>query len=585
MPPPIKTFQPPQGGHPGLAVVVPSFNGPKPSQEKRATIQTLSVRASSESSSAQSEVDLPSKVPAYSMMQASGLAPVEQSQDELTSRDQSADELGPSPKRRKVSNGLSYIDTVSPLVQPYKSPQARGLLRQSSSPSQSPLSHLRDTPLERRKAVVNRRRSNEELEDVDIIAMDDVEAEREALLRQFLPISTRGSTQSSDTFSDSLNGAESSLPQHMHAHPGQRAQNSIPEVAIHSHPSRPARRTPRTVSPSFTPTMVVPAGPSLNSHQENRSAQISIPPAKTVSSSKIGPKRFSMTPHFPYGSWVSPSKRLDGPVDPRLNSSSTSTNDSRLTRVTKGAKPGFSGPVRHKAFSEPRPVSVSFAESSTAKNIRKLGPQHIPNTTNITAYFAPYSQRPNSAEAPILKTAPTAINDSVSPEKPPPQTRLSSTTQQDSESESDDPLSNSTKVKPAQSTDTKSLREVEDSTSQESQSPSSDSLSSQVLVVHRSKQNLSVPDGLEDYGYHGIQRQNQEKSVAHNDQDEISLVGSTYNASSSRNLPNLPSIPIAPQLRGGQYLEDDEPEEGQDAEDEESSSSDSCSLEVLVVRR
>lgn len=110
-------------------------------------------------------------------------------------------------------------------------------------------------------------------------------------------------------------------------------------------------------------------------------------------------------------------------------------------------------------------------------------------------------------------------------------------------------------------------------------------MSSQVLVVRRAEQNRDheASDGLEDGSDDEVQPQI--KDIENDEQDEVSLVGSTPNSgrgearqnsqTTARNVP----IPIVP-LRGGNYVGEDE-----DDDTESSTESDSMSSEILNVRR
>lgn len=104
--------------------------------------------------------------------------------------------------------------------------------------------------------------------------------------------------------------------------------------------------------------------------------------------------------------------------------------------------------------------------------------------------------------------------------------------------------------------------------------------------MRRAEQNRDheASDGLEDGSDDEVQPQI--KDSENEEQDEISLVRPTPNSghgearqnsqTAARNVP----IPIAPQLRGGNYVGEDE-----DDETESSTESDSMSSEILAVRR
>ena len=585
-PGPTNAVKRPPGRPRKFAVVIPAFNGPKPSQERPITVQESPKRASSESSEAEFEPELPSRIPAYSMMQASGLEPIEECHDEATSRevttsgDQSLDELGPSPKRRKVSSGLLYMDTTSPLAQPEQTLKGKSLPQQERAmpPSQSRSPKLPSYEVDETKG--GKSRSENEIEDVDVIATYNAEAEREALLQRFLPNSTRDSSAVSDSSSDSLVGAASTPPRNLHAHPSRPARTSPPE-ATHSHPSRPAQRTPPIGVEFTTPTTVIPARPTSKPHQDHHLVPTSDSPINAVSPNKSKPRRLSMTPNFPHGSRPNSSKRLEGAIDSRLPSSSSSLAISEVR-----TKPDISPPPQHnkrKASVESESNISGKAATNNAPPIsqsRRLGPQRISSPKDITAYFAPRSTPKQLPVAPIL-AAKTANKSTSSSPKRPPNKNLLPWPQTDDEIESDDPLSLSLTLKRASSSPKQGVREVRNSISQASQSPSSsDSRSSQVLVVRRAEARDWLEDGSDD------EVQPQIKDAENEEQDEVSLVGSTPNSghgearqksqTAARNVP----IPIVPQLRGGNYVGDDE-----DDETESSTESDSMSSEILVVRR
>jgi len=598
IPAPATTFKRPQGRPRNFAVVIPSFNGPKPSQEKPATVEESSARASSESSSAQSETNAPSRVPAYSMMQASGLAPIEESQDEATSREgnvsraESHDKLGPSPKRRRVSNGLSYADTTSPLAQSHPTfngsypPQQERVISQSQSQLSNPTSYGKEID----ETSGSKDRSIDELEDVDIVVIHDAEAKREALLRQFLPTSTRESSAVSDSSSDSLMGAASSPLRIMHANPSRPAQSS-PTKATHSIPPRPFRKTPPTATNFTTSTLmtVIPARPGLTSYQDHHLAASSTSPAEVASPSKSNPRRMSMTPHFPHGVRHSPSKQLDGSINTMPQSSISITKSSSTAQIKRITSSPPARPNKRKASSEPGAESSSNVTTKAIKtsNSRNLVPPRISNSKDITAYFAPKPRSNPAPAASILNTRPTNNSISISPKRL-PRKHSPLHAQKDSGIESDDPLSReltqSPKKQVAKTQDTEGI----DPALPVSESSSSDSLSSQVLVVYRAKQSSSIKNGSED-GTNGGQHQPQIKDSEDEDEDdeEVTLIGSAGGGGGQLNPKSTTramSIPIAPQLRGGEYVRDDESEEDA-GEDKESSDSDSLSSEVLVVRR
>lgn len=107
------------------------------------------------------------------------------------------------------------------------------------------------------------------------------------------------------------------------------------------------------------------------------------------------------------------------------------------------------------------------------------------------------------------------------------------------------------------------------------------------MVVHRAKQIILPRDGR----YH---RQDDQHQLHNNDsdfdedQDEVSLLGPVNRISDEKAAPKLamtvPAVLVAPQLRGGQYVEEEESKR-EEEKDSGSSESDSCSSEVLVVRR
>lgn len=579
MPPPTKTFS-------RLAVVVPSFNGPKPSHKQPATVIVSSVRGSSESSSAQSETDLPSRVPAYSMMQASGLDQVEESQDEaksrevITSRDESPDELGPSPKRRRVSNGLSYKDTISPLAQLHQTPNQTDFSPHKliSSESQSSSPGVSD-PADTAYVTGAIRRSIPQLEDVDVVAMFEAEVERETLLRRFLPNSARESSQLSDVSSDVVLGAASSPPRKTNAHPCQPARNTLSQ-STKSHPPRLAQTTPPTISHSTIPMTMIPAPASVMVHQTKHSAHRSIPRAKSVSSPKAKPRRLSMTPHFPHGVTPSPSKQLNGSLDTERNSLAFPTNNNLTTHESK---PITSPSPRSTNPQASRPIKTNGL--TTSKRL-ELGPPLASSAKDLTAYFASAPQEPKLLRPPV--TPPKTTNKTIpalskrSPRKLPPRS-----SRYQSQSESDDPLSHSVMPIKTSSPARQRSSPAGNSNSHASQSSSSDSMSSEVLVVHRAKQIILPRDGR----YH---RQDDQHQLHNNDsdfdedQDEVSLLGPVNRISDEKAAPKLamtvPAVLVAPQLRGGQYVEEEESKR-EEEKDSGSSESDSCSSEVLVVRR
>ncbi len=591
-PGPTNAVKRPPGRPRKFAVVIPAFNGPKPSQERPITVQESPKRASSESSEAESEPELPSRIPAYSMMQASGLEPIEEGHDEATSRevttsgDQSLDELGPSPKRRKVSSGLLYMDTTSPLAQSEQTLKGKSLPQQerAMSPSQSRSPKLPSYEVDETKG--GKSRSENEIEDIDVIATYNAEAEREALLRRFLPNSTRDSSAVSDSSSDSLVGAASTPPRNLHAHPSRPARTSPPE-ATHSDPSRPAQRTPGIGVEFSTPTTVIPARPTSKPHQDHHLVPTSDSPIKAVSPNKSKPRKLSMTPNFPHGSRPNPSKRLEGAIDSRLQSSSSSSLPISEVRTKPDISPPTQNNKRKVSLESESNISGKAATNNAPpiSQARRLGPQRISSPKDITAYFAPRSTPKQLPVAPIL-AAKTANRSTSSSPKRPPDKNLLPWPQTDDEIESDDPLSLSLTLKRASSSPKQRVREVRNSISQASQSPSSsDSMSSQVLVVRRAEQNRDheASDGLEDGSDDEVQPQI--KDIENDEQDEVSLVGSTPNSgrgearqnsqTTARNVP----IPIVP-LRGGNYVGEDE-----DDDTESSTESDSMSSEILNVRR
>ena len=580
-----------------FAVVVPPFRRPRPNADPIVDVPEISTKASSATSTtgSESEPDNPSRIPAYSMMQASGLI-IEDSQDEVTSRDVttsrdlSPDELGPSPKKRKVSSGRLYMDTISPLTQSQKIVIENIRVNECNSQSLfcSPEPSSREV-----KVIPSAVVDSLEISEADICDSEDERSEQEPLIRQFLPKMNHGSTTVSPA-EVSITGSNCLPTQDIDTH---RQRDDLDMVAEGNHfqAIQLQRRSPPANLTTDRPMAAIPRKPDPIFSQYNRHTAPSISPNHFTSPLQTTLMRRSMTPYFPYQSKNSPTKQR--------KISSTSPMSKVQPMQHKEADKGKPSNGNQRSRSNVEAPELAVISAPTSSQMRLLGPQPIPKPKDITSYFTPRSILKNPSQLPIVTSSYTNSNILDKPKttiresfRPRPLT--------DDDSGSDDPITRSPAPRQVSLPFKTNAPGPKASLSHSAQSSSSDSMNSKVFVTNRAKPKHDhyqmEPKGDSKGGYikgslryHVQDSERSEYSDEDEDsgQDEVSLIHPSANGHSrSRNEPvsttSTSSIPIAPKLRGSKYRSEDESMADEDDERTQSSSgTDSMNSRILVVPR
>ena len=367
------------------AAVFPSFNGPQPGQ--RATDAGIETSPSRHSLSSSEEESVAPRRRQYSMIKASGLAPLETSEEE-TSREVSMTRpqllnLKPPAKRRKVAprSSLHSNPSSQPLLTPkvliYQSPYPAVPVSAQQRPSTIPTVDLTIEDSNNEEVDIVKSQSSIQIRVEGSTPIDNIDKERAALLHRFQSRERRPNTArpTSSSSSDSLM-ARTISAEHIEK---PSAQKLLP---FQGNAALSISDQPGGISGQRTSS-------SLQNDKKMDTASKPLTPSR-----RSPPSRQSITPHLPR-------------AQPWNGHHSTPANQPPATSVNgiiQRSKPGLSPPIETRptgivtSSSPPQPVALipaqqrserSFPAITTTGQLSRVVLKPLEPTNNIDKFFRP----------------------------------------------------------------------------------------------------------------------------------------------------------------------------------------------------